>query len=155
MAQSIDKSTLLKDIMTSPVISVTLTYTVYQVLKLAKDKNVTGFPIIDIGGKVIGIVSTLDLITDVTAGKLHSKLGELPLAIKVEKDVFQFNQYATLKDVLLCVIKERIGRIIIVDDNNKLCGIVSRKDLVNYFIDVFDLKSENLTARIRKTGSDN
>lgn len=143
MGLALDKSSVLKDIMTSPAISVTLSCPVYRVLKMTKQENVTGFPVIDIDGKIIGVVSTLDLITDVTAGKLHSKLGELPLSIKVEKEIFKLNQFASINDASLMMIKERIGRIFVVDDSNKLCGIVSRKDIINYFIDTFDRKSEN------------
>ena len=136
MTESVDQSTLIKDIMTSHVLSVTLNQTVYHVLKLAKEKNVTGFPVIDIDRKVIGVVSTLDLITEVAAGKLHLKLGELPLVIKVEKDVINLSPDTPVKEALLSLIKKRVGRIIITDDDNKLCGIVSRKDLINFFIDI-------------------
>ncbi len=128
---------LLKDIMTRPVVSVTLSHTVYQVLQMAKEKNVTGFPIVDIDNKVVGVVSTLDLITDVTVGKLHLKLGELPLLIKVEKDVVQFHEGTPVKEALLALIKHRIGRIIVTDSRDRLCGIVSRKDLIRFFIDIY------------------
>jgi len=39
------------------------------------------------------------------------------------------------------LIKNRVGRIIITDNENKLCGIVSRKDLLNYFIDINNLEA--------------
>lgn len=146
MALAVEKTSILKDIMTSPTISVTLSYSVYRVLKMAKEENVTGFPVIDIDGKVIGVVSTLDLITEVAVGKLNSKLGELPLTIKVEKEVIKLNQFAAIKDALQTMITTRVGRIFIVDDSDKLCGVISRKDLINFFIDVFDLKAENSTA---------
>ena len=136
MTESVDQSTLIKDIMTSPVLSVTLNQTVQSVLQLAKENNVTGFPVIDIDRKVIGVISTFDLIMEISVGKLHLKLGELPLAIKVEKDVIKFNQDTPVKEALLSLIKKRVGRIIITDNDNRLCGIVSRKDLINYFIDI-------------------
>lgn len=142
MNKPANTSMLLKDIMTTPVISVTLGHTVYQVLQLAKDKNVTGFPIVDIDNKVIGVTSTLDLITDVTVGKLHLKLGELPLLIKVEKQVVKFHEDTPIKEALLSLIKHRIGRIIVIDVRDRLCGIVSRKDLVRFFIDVFSVEGE-------------
>lgn len=136
MTESVGQLTLIKDIMTSPVLSVTLSTTVNHVLKLAKEKNVTGFPVVDIDHKVIGVVSTLDIITEVAVGKLHLKLGELPLVIKVEKDVIKLSPETPVKKALFTIIKKRVGRIIIVDSDNKLCGIVSRKDLINFFIDI-------------------
>ena len=136
MTEPVDQSTQIKDIMTSPVLCVTLNTTVNHVLKLAKKKNVTGFPVVDIDHNVIGVISTLDIITEVAAGKLHLKLGELPLVIKVEKDVIRLSPETPVKKALLTIIKKRVGRIIIIDGNNILCGIVSRKDLINYFIDI-------------------
>ncbi|MCW9048017.1 MAG: CBS domain-containing protein [Gammaproteobacteria bacterium] len=136
MTEPEDQSTLIKDIMTSPVMSVTLNTTVNNVLKLAKEKNVTGFPVVDFEQNVIGIVSTLDIITEVAAGKLHLKLGELPLIIKVEKDVIKLSPETPVKKALFTIIRKRVGRIIIVDSDNRLCGIVSRKDLINFFIDI-------------------
>jgi len=139
MNDSVEKLSLIKDIMTSPVISVTLNQTVKQVLLLSKKKNVTGFPVVDTKQKVIGVVSSLDLLTEMAIGKLHLKLGELPLIIKVEKDVIQLKPDTPIKSALLEMIKQRVGRIIITDDENKLCGIVSRKDLLNYFIEINSL----------------
>lgn len=140
MAEIPEPLILVKDIMSSPVISVSLSETVSQVLKLAKKKNVTGFPIVDDNNKVIGIVSTLDLITLMAVGKQHLKLGELPLAIKVDKDVLKLQPDATTKEAILCLIKHRVGRIIVTDKDGKPCGIVTRKDLVNYFIDIYKLE---------------
>ena len=71
---------------------------------------------------MIGVVSTLDLLTEMTLGKLHAKLGELPLAIKVEKDVIQFTEDTTVKEALLKLIKKRVGRIFITDSNKRLRG---------------------------------
>ena len=141
MHDSVEKLSLIKDIMTSPVISVTLSQTVKQVLLLSKKKNVTGFPVVDTNKKVIGVVSSLDLLTEMAIGKLHLKLGELPLIIKVEKDVIQLRPDTPIKAALMELIKNRVGRIIITDNENKLCGIVSRKDLLNYFIDINNLEA--------------
>lgn len=142
MDKPVDNTTTLKDIMTTPVVSVSLTHTVYQVLQLAKEMNVTGFPVVDVEGKLIGVVSTLDLLTELGAGKLHSKLGELPLAIKVEKNVVHFTEDILVKDALLGLIKKRVGRIVITDKLNRVRGIVSRKDFINFFIDLYDLDIE-------------
>ena len=136
MTESDHEMALIKDIMTFPVLSVTLNQTVLSVLQLAKESNVTGFPVIDIDNRVIGVVSTLDLITEVAVGKLHLKLGELPLVIKVEKEVIKLRPDTPVKEALLALIKNHIGRIIIVDEDNRLCGIVSRKDIINYFIEI-------------------
>jgi len=88
---------------------------------------------------VIGVVSTFDLITEVAVGKQYLKLGELPLVIKVEKDVVQLSPDTPVKEAVIFFIKKRVGRIVIVDEGSKLCGIVSRKDIINYFLEINNL----------------
>jgi len=136
MTETAGSTTKIKDIMTTSVVSVTLNDPIRRVLQLSKKHNVTGFPVVDIKRRVIGVVSTLDLITGVAVGKLNLRLGELPLAIKVEKNVIKLRPDTPVKNALLSLIKKRVGRIVIIDDNNRLCGIVSRKDIINYFIDI-------------------
>jgi len=127
---------LVDDIMTTPALSVTLNHTVTQVLKMTKKYNVSGFPVVDGGNVPIGIVSSLDLMTEIAIGKLHLKLGELPLSIKVDKEIIALKTGTPIKEALLTIIRKRIGRVIITDEKNKLCGVVSRKDLIHHFINV-------------------
>ncbi len=136
MTETVGDTTKIEDIMTTPVVSVTLNDPISRVLQLTKKHNVTGFPVIDIERRVIGVVSTLDLITGVAVGKLNLRLGELPLAIKVDKSVIKLRPDTPIKEALVALIKNRVGRIIITDDNNRLCGIISRKDIINFFIDI-------------------
>ena len=139
MTETVGNTTKIEDIMTTPVVSVTLNDPIRRVLQLAKEKNVTGFPVVDIERRVIGVVSTLDLITGVAVGKLNLRLGELPLAIKVDKNVVKLRPDTPVKKALLSLIKKRVGRIIITDDDNRLRGIVSRKDIINFFIRINNL----------------
>ena len=88
---------------------------------------------------MIGVVSTFDLITEVAVGKQHLKLGELPLVIKVEKNVVHLSPDTPVKEAVIFFIKKRVGRIVIVDEGRKLCGIVSRKDIINYFLEINNL----------------
>jgi transcriptional regulator len=136
MTQSENELPLVEDIMTTPAQSVTLNHTVTQVLKMTKKYNVSGFPVVDSSNVPIGIVSSLDLMTEIAIGKLHLKLGELPLSIRVDKEIITLKIGAPIKEALLAIIRNRIGRVIITDENNQLCGVVSRKDLVHHYINV-------------------
>lgn len=135
MANSIYQSVRIRDIMSASVITVTLNQTVAFVLKLAKKHKVTGFPVVDDDGELIGIVSTFDLIQNVAIGKVNLKLGELPLNIRVDKEVVTLHKDMPVKAALVPMIKHRIGRIVITNKDNKVCGILSRKDIVNFFIE--------------------
>ena len=126
--------------MTSQVITVTLNQTVLFVLKLAKKHNVTGFPVVDDQDKLIGLVSTFDLIQNIAIGKTNLKLGELPLAIRADKEVVTLHPDMLVKSALVPMIKHRIGRIVITDNEKYIYGILSRKDIVNFFLQKMELQ---------------
>ncbi len=51
-----------KDVMTSPVATVGLDATVQEIAKLLIERRVSGVPVLDTGGRVVGIVSEGDLM---------------------------------------------------------------------------------------------
>lgn len=131
---SANEPTLIHQVMSAPAVSVTLEHSVAQVLQLSQQKGVSGFPVVDKHNKVVGVISTFDLITEAAVGQINCTLKDLPETIKVAKDVITMRPSTPIKDAILALIKHRIGRIIITDRDNNLCGVLSRKDLVKFFI---------------------
>jgi CBS domain-containing protein len=121
------------EIMTKNVLSAKKDDSVQQIMKVLFQKKISGLPVVDELGKVIGIASSLDLIIAGALEKMQLKLGELPLSISVTKDIFKVRKTDPIKTALLMMVKKRVNRIIVVDENDKLEGIVTRKDLVRYF----------------------
>ena len=122
------------DIMSKPVITVTLQQRVKDVLKLLARKDISGVPVVDEVGKLIGMVSSLDMILDTSIGKSDLRLGELPLSISVEKQVVKFHTDEPIKKAILAIIKKRLGRVVVIDEEMKPVGIVSRSDILKYIV---------------------
>lgn len=129
---------IVADYMTKTVYSMTSGHTVAQVIKLFNDKNITGAPVVGSDGRLIGVVSILDMIIAASIGQLHVKLGELPPQIKVTKPVFTLRPTSLLKEAIIQVANKRIGRIIVVNEDNKPVGMVTRKDLLRYYARIVD-----------------
>jgi CBS domain-containing protein len=124
---------IVADYMTKTVYSMTLGHTVAQVIKLFNDKNITGAPVVGSDGRLIGIVSILDMIIAASIGQIDVKLSELPAQIKATKPVITLHPDSLLKEAIILVANKRIGRIIIVNEENKPVGMITRKDLLRYY----------------------
>lgn len=125
-----------QSIMTEHVLCFTLHHTVQVVLIQLATRDFTGAPVINDAGKVIGVVSIMDLLLAASIGKAHLKLGELPLTITPEKEVVTLPPDAPVKAAILLILKKKIGRVIIVDKTRTPVGIVTRKDITRFILSI-------------------
>ncbi len=142
---------LAKDIMTTKVISVKPGDTVERVIKLLLDKKISGVPVVNDNGEVIGIVSEGDLI--VRTQKLHIPsyiqiLGGViylddpedfkeelkkSVAVKVDdimtRDPLTVEEDTPVEEIATTMSDAGVNRLPVVKDR-KLVGIVSRADII-------------------------
>jgi CBS domain-containing protein len=141
-----------KDIMTKEVIAVGPDDNVEKVARLLLDHNISGLPVIDEKGKVVGIISEGDLIIqekEIKAPAMTTLLGgviflenpnrflkELKKIIAVEvKDLMTRKVYSvgpedTIAKATGIMSEKRINRIPVLNDEGKLLGIITRKDII-------------------------
>lgn len=141
-----------RDVMSTDVVSVSGSTTVFDAAKLLLNASVTALPVVDDLGSMIGIVSEADLIGQ--AAKATKSVGQGMLG-KVDDDayaiaaveasktqrvadvmtrgVISVHETATLREVARLIVLHRIKRVPVVRDQ-KLLGIVSRADLLKALI---------------------
>jgi CBS domain-containing protein len=109
-----------KEIMTTRVITVTPDTPAAIIAGLLRANRISGVPVIDAGGAVIGLVSEYDLLAreGETAGELMT--GSV-ITVTEDTDV---------DDVRHLLIERRIRRVP-VTSGRRLAGIVSRSDVVS------------------------
>lgn len=147
---------LVKELMTTQVITVGPTATIQQVADVIHQYHFTGVPVVDERGRLLGVIMERDFIT------ADSKLY-LPTYIKMLEDLdFVQNDKkhlskeaqavisATAADVMNSNIvtaaptdtiehlaelfaTKRVNPIPVVDENFKLAGVISRSDLIKLF----------------------
>jgi osmoprotectant transport system ATP-binding protein len=78
-------------------------------------------------GKLMGIVSAYDLQTKMEGIKAIQEIS-LPAD-------FYLHESATAKDALIAITGARFGIIPVVDDGNRIIGIVTRSSLLTVFAD--------------------
>jgi len=112
-----------RQIMTSPVSTVTTDMTVRQMVdKMMAEKHL-GYPVME-DGKVVGII-TLQDIQKVPSSEQGSVLvGQL-----MTREVISLQPDAPVVEALQAVTRNNIGRIVIMD-RGQIAGIISRSDLM-------------------------
>jgi len=128
--------------MTKKVIVLKTENTLMDVAKLFLEKNIDGAPVVDKDGKLITIITKTDLMRAiVNKSEMNTKIETLEF-----KKVITINGDMNIEDV----IKYKVGRLLVVDSNEKIIGIVTHTDLSNNLIqkmakEYMDLKNIKLS----------
>lgn len=146
-----------KDIMTKEVVTISEDDTVEVVAKVLNEKGISGLPVVDEDNKVKGIITEGDLIRRVSKISGPSSIeilgGIIPLQRKKDfidklnkymgylvkdmmtKDVITISGDAEIEEIATLMVREKIKRIPVVDDEKRLIGIVSRRDIMKNLFD--------------------
>lgn len=144
---------LVKDIMTKNVIIVSRETTIGELSKLLLKNSITGAPVVDENGKLTGMVTDADIITEkiepifpIYFDPLIVSYAYLENFEKYQKDMKEYlntkvedimtRRVKTVKgdtsvsDVVRIMVRDRINRIPVVDEDNKVIGIIARADIL-------------------------
>ncbi len=123
LAKNARKGLLARDIMSSPVKSISLDISMDEVGKTMLRYGHTGMPVMD-GDQLVGIISR----RDVDKAWIHN-LGHAPVKGFMSREVITVSPDTMVSEIQKIVVERDIGRVPVVDDD-QLVGIVSRTDLL-------------------------
>ena len=131
---------LVKDIMTTNLVLFTVEQSIHEVMNSLIKNKISGGPVVDDRGKLIGVISEADCMKEVS----DSRYFNMPILDKsvghfMTKEVEALPASMTLFDAA-SRFHETSRRRFPVLDNNKLVGQISRKDIV---IAAINLKSQS------------
>ena len=89
-----------------------------------------GVPVVDDSGSVIGIVTAIDILKAIRGGNANKKLNTM-----IAKDIMTPNPSVVKKDtpiedIIDIMIQKEIVLVPVVENNNKLIGVVARLDIL-------------------------
>ncbi|MFT5443282.1 MAG: CBS domain-containing protein [Myxococcota bacterium] len=143
-------------VMTNSVISVSPATSLLDVLRLFVEENVHGAPVIDVDGKIAGVVSTSDLLDaqereqSAVLTRAHylqeyiefsgrasaedladfqDRLVNRSVAEVMTKNFISVPPNAPISAVARCLRKNQIHRVWVVEDD-RVCGVISTLDLM-------------------------
>ena len=120
-----------KSVMTTDVVSVQRNTPVYEALEKLSLHRVSGLPVVDEDMNVVGILSEKDVLKILIDQNANLKES---VENYMSTEVISFKEDDSATDVCKFFIKSHIRRVPIVRDN-KLVGIISRRDIVNLILD--------------------
>lgn len=134
-------------VMTSPVVTVTPDTTFKDAVRVLRRKRVSGLPVVDRYGQLVGIVTEADLLNkverrDPEAYLLESRRHRTDRAHAAAMDVASAmtREVVSVRPDFPIALAARemhtrgIKRLPVVDDGGKVVGIVSRGDLLTVFL---------------------
>lgn len=148
-------STLVRDVMSTPVVTLGPDDKVEHAADLLAEKNVGSLPVVDDEGKLVGILRDDDLIASEARVHVPTFINFLGLAMPFPgemkhlerelkkiagatvRDVMQtdpptVSPDATLEDVATIMHDQGANSVPVVDSDNKVVGIVARADIVRF-----------------------
>lgn len=96
--------------------------TVRQVIELTQAENISGVPVVD-GDDLVGIVTSRDL-------RFETRLDEKVTSVMTPKNrLITVNESAKHKEAIALLHEHRIEKVLVVNDDFHLCGMITVKDI--------------------------
>jgi CBS domain-containing protein len=112
-----------RDIMTRRVYSIAPEASVQEVAQLLSGKNISGVPVIDKAGRIIGIITEADII-----GKVDRE--GLCVADIMSPEIIFVDEETPVGEIAMLLTERKIRRVPVMR-NGKLVGIVCRADIIH------------------------
>ncbi len=131
--------------MTPNPIIVSPTTTVIDAAELMRTNNIRRLPVVE-NGKLVGIVTDRDLrqvsaspATSLSIYELNYLLAKMMVKDVMQKKVITIQEEATIEEAALLMYNNKIGGLVVVNDQNKVSGIITETDIFKLFVDVMGL----------------
>ena len=117
-----------KDIMSTTVTTVHEYANVMEVIKLLVEHNVTGLPVVDDSGRLLGMVTEKDILMLLlydpnVKGKTVTDL--------MTTEIIHFDEDENLMTIFESLVQRNFRRVPILSEG-RLVGIVSRRDIIKF-----------------------
>lgn len=116
-----------RDVMSHPVVTVLPESTLAEVARLSAQKAITGFPVVTIKGKVLGVVSLSDLVAAELLPE-HARQAQTVREVMSERTI-SVGPDEPLGNAMQLLWRHKIHRLLVID-NDHLVGILTPFDLM-------------------------
>jgi CBS domain-containing protein len=131
------------DLMTIDPVVVAVDAPIEEAERLILDHGVSGLPVVDRDGDVLGVVSQTDfmhLADPDVRGLIHHKASGIRVGEIMSRPPVTVGISTPLVEAARRMVSERVHRVVVVDDEQRPLGVLSAMDFVTLF-------AEGATAR--------
>jgi acetoin utilization protein AcuB len=133
-----------RDHMVSPAVTIAPDLPFQEALKLIQDKHLRRLPVVNKGGKLIGIVSERDLLyaspspaTTLSVWEMTYILSKIKVEELMTKEVITTTPDTPIEDAASLMVEKKVGSLPVVDPENKPVGIISERDIFSILVEMF------------------
>jgi CBS domain-containing protein len=119
----------IRDVMSEQPVSIGPDTSLHRAVELLVEHNISGVPVVDSDGTIVGVLGDRDLLKvfyEPEAHTVKSVMTPDPETISVDAPLVEVFDYLMSSDF----------RRVLIHDNHKLVGLVSRADLMPPILDV-------------------
>uniref|UniRef100_A0A673INB1 5'-AMP-activated protein kinase subunit gamma-1-like n=1 Tax=Sinocyclocheilus rhinocerous TaxID=307959 RepID=A0A673INB1_9TELE len=111
---------------------------IIKALSIFVERRVSALPVVDESGKVVDIYSKFDVI-NLAAEKMYNNLDisvtqALMHRSQYFEGVMKCNRFETLETIVDRIVKAEVHRLVVVDENGSIVGIVSLSDILQALV---------------------
>ena len=137
---------LVKDIMTEPVVTIREDQSILEAREIMRGKRLISLPVVDDMQRVRGII-TSDSST-LSRYEANYLLGRLKVKDVMKRSVISVEADDTIEYVAYKLYKYKVNALPVVNQENKLCGIVSRSDIFRSIVEIMGMNRNCLRITI-------
>ncbi len=137
---------LVKNYMTPVVVTVKEDQTILEAREIMRGKNLISLPVVDDIKRVRGIITANDIgrtspsdASTLSRYEANYLLGRLKVRDVMSHSVYTVNADDTIEYVAYRLYKTRVNALPVVDENNKLCGIISQNDMFRAMVEIMSM----------------
>jgi tRNA nucleotidyltransferase (CCA-adding enzyme) len=142
----IESETLAKNIMTSPVKTLDVNTSIEEASKIMLRYGHNGFPVVD-KGKLVGIITRQEIYK-----AKHHRYEKETVDVYMSENIISVNLTTPILEVQELMIKYDVGRVLVLSDNGKLKGIITRTDLIRSLYGAKDISKDSYSLFEQRTG---
>ncbi len=148
-------ATTVADVMTTAPVTVSPEMPLQDAVHLLAERRISGLPVVDGAGKLVGILSESDLMWQATGAplpayillldsviylknpsryteELHKALGQTVAEVMSKGPVVTIEPGASLRQAAQLLHDKQVRRLPVVDETGNLVGILSQGDIVRH-----------------------
>ncbi|KAL2135073.1 hypothetical protein VTI74DRAFT_9889 [Chaetomium olivicolor] len=127
----------------------TMNSSVLEVIHLMVKHNISAVPILDKDDKVLNVFEAVDVIPCIKGGAYDELASSVGDALSKRADefpgIYTCNEDDRLDAIFDTIRRSRVHRLIVVDDDNRLRGIISLSDILKYVL-LFGEEEDDIRA---------
>mgnify|MGYP004566964635 FL=1 len=146
---------LVKDMMTSDVVTVGEDQSMLEAREILRGKNLVSLPVTDDLKRIRGIITVDDIgkaspsdSSTLSRYEANYLLGRLKVKDVMRRTVVTVDADDTIEFVAYKLYKYRVNALPVVNNENRLCGIVSRSDIFRSIVEMMGMNRNCLRITI-------